>query len=115
MTKEEAKERFGDNIINRLLSLGADPTNVCRNDGIVEWCSDGCIKVGDIEVWAYYYFGDGEDVDRCDWEDRMEIEAVECLCRNQRKRGRFGHGLSPGCIMAAWYTTGRLLGFMIEI
>ena len=46
MTKEEAKERFGDNIINKLLSLGAEPTNVCRNDDIVEWCSDGCIKVG---------------------------------------------------------------------
>ena len=30
MTKEEAKERFGDNIINKLLSLGAEPTNVCR-------------------------------------------------------------------------------------
>lgn len=44
MTKEEAKERFGDNIINKLLSLGAEPTNVCRNDDIVEWCSDGCIK-----------------------------------------------------------------------
>ena len=40
MTKEEAKERFGDNIINKLLSLGAEPTNVCRNDDIVEWCSD---------------------------------------------------------------------------
>lgn len=26
MTKEEAKERFGDNIINKLLSLGAEPT-----------------------------------------------------------------------------------------
>lgn len=36
MTKEEAKERFGDNIINKLLSLGAEPTNVCRNDDIVE-------------------------------------------------------------------------------
>lgn len=56
MTKEETKERFGDNIINKLLSLGAEPTNVCRNDDIVEWCSDGCIKVGDIEVWAYYTF-----------------------------------------------------------
>lgn len=40
MTKEEAKERFGDNIINKLLSLGAEPTNVCRGDDIVEWCSD---------------------------------------------------------------------------
>lgn len=35
MTKEEARERFGDNIINKLLSLGAEPTNVCRND--VSW------------------------------------------------------------------------------
>lgn len=56
MTKEEARERFGDDIINKLLSLGAEPTNVCRNDDIVEWCGDGCIKVGDIEVRAYYYF-----------------------------------------------------------
>lgn len=74
MTKEEAKEKFGDNIINELLSLGAEPTNVCRNDDIVEWCSDGCIKVGDIEVWAYYYFYEGENPDLCNWEDRMEIE-----------------------------------------
>lgn len=78
MTKEEAKERFGDNIINKLLSLGAEPTNVCRNDDIVEWCSDGCIKVGDIEVWAYYYFYEGENPDLCNWEDRMEIEVEEC-------------------------------------
>ena len=56
MTKEEARERFGDNIINKLLSLGAEPTNVCRNDDIVEWCSDGCIKVGDIEVWLTITF-----------------------------------------------------------
>lgn len=79
MTKEDAKVIFGDNIVERLLSLGAEPTNVCRNDGIVEWCSDGCIKVGDIEVWAYYYFEDGEDVDRCDWKDHMEIDMVECV------------------------------------
>lgn len=78
MTKEEAKERFGDNIITKLLSLGAEPTNVCRNDDIVEWCSDGCIKVGDIEVWAYYYFYEGENPDLCNWEDRMEIEVEEC-------------------------------------
>lgn len=55
MTKEGAKERFGDNIIN-ILSLGAEPPNVYRDDDIVGWCGDGCIKVGDIEVWAYYYF-----------------------------------------------------------
>lgn len=78
MTKEEAKERFGDNIINKLLSLGAEPTNVCRNDDIVEWCSDGCIKVGDIEVRAYYYFYEGENPDLCNWEDRMEIEVEGC-------------------------------------
>ena len=69
MTKEEAKERFGDNIINRLLSLGAEPTNVCRNDGIVEWCSVVSIKFCVFVVWA----------DRGDWVERMEIEAVECL------------------------------------
>lgn len=78
MTKEEAKERFGDNIINKLLSLGAEPTTVCGNDDIVEWCGDGCIKVGDIEVWAYYYFYEGENPDLCNWEDRMEIEVEEC-------------------------------------
>lgn len=79
MTKEEAKEKFGDNIINELLSLGAEPTNVCRNDDIVEWCSDGCIKVGDIEVWAYYYFYEGENPDLCNWEDRMKIDTKECF------------------------------------
>lgn len=78
MTKDEAEERFGDNIINKLLSLGAEPTNVCRGDDIVEWCGDGCIKVGDIEVWAYYYFYEGENPDLCNWEDRMEIEVEEC-------------------------------------
>lgn len=78
MTKEEARERFGDNIINKLLSLGAEPANVCGNDDIVEWCGDGCVKVGDIEVWAYYYFHEGENPDLCNREDRMEIEVGEC-------------------------------------
>lgn len=45
---------------------------------IVEWCGDGCIKVGDIEVRAYYYFYEGENPDSCNWEDRMEIEVEEC-------------------------------------
>lgn len=45
---------------------------------IVEWCGDGCIKVGDIEVWAYYYFYEGENPDLCNWEDRMEIKVEGC-------------------------------------
>ena len=69
---------FGDSIVNNLLSLGAEPTNVVRQDGLIEWKSDGYIEVGGVQVWAYYYFEDGEDVDRCDWEDHMEIEVEEC-------------------------------------
>lgn len=65
-------------IVNNLLSLGAEPTNVVRQDGLIEWKSDGYIEVGGVQVWAYYYFEDGEDVDRCDWEDHMEIEIEEC-------------------------------------
>lgn len=34
--------------------------------------------MGDIEVWAYYYFYEGENPDLCNWEDRMEIEVEEC-------------------------------------
>lgn len=74
MTKEEARNVFGGSIVNNLLSLGAEPTNVVRQDGLIEWKSDGYIEVGGVQVWAYYYFEDGEDVDRCDWEDHMEIE-----------------------------------------
>lgn len=84
MTKEEAKERFGDNI-NKLLSLGAEPTNVCRNDDIVEWCSDGCIKVGDIEVWAYYYF-----------------EVVNDTKGNGDGCGEAGQALSPAPSFSPW-------------
>ena len=62
MTKEEARNVFGGSIVNNLLSLGAEPTNVVRG----------------VQVWAYYYFEDGEDVDRCDWEDHMEIGVEEC-------------------------------------
>lgn len=69
---------FGGSIVNNLLSLGAEPTNVVRQDGLIEWKSDGYIEVGGVQVWAYYYFEDGEDVDRCDWEDHMEIEVEEC-------------------------------------
>ena len=69
---------FGGSIVNELLSLGAEPTNAVRQDGLIEWKSDGCIEVGGVHVWAYYYFEDGEDVDRCDWEDHMEIEIEEC-------------------------------------
>lgn len=69
---------FGGSIVNNLLSLGAEPTNVVRQDGLIEWKSDGYIEVGGVQVWAYYYFEDGEDVDRCDWADHMEIEVEEC-------------------------------------
>lgn len=69
---------FGGSIVNELLSLGAEPTNVVRQDGLIEWKSDGYIEVGGVQVWAYYYFEDGEDVDRCDWADHMEIEVEEC-------------------------------------
>ena len=77
---------FGGSIIlksdidmtNELLSLVAEPTNVVRQDGLIEWKSDGYIEVGGVQVWAYYYFEDGEDVDRCDWADHMEIEVEEC-------------------------------------
>ena len=64
MTKEEARNVFGGSIVNNLLSLGAEPTNVVRQDGLIEWKSDGYIEVG--------------GVDRCDWEDHMEIEIEEC-------------------------------------
>lgn len=49
-----------------------------RQDGLIEWKSDGYIEVGGVQVWAYYYFEDGEDVDRCDWSYHMEIEVEEC-------------------------------------
>lgn len=78
MTKEEARNVFGGSIVNNLLLLGAEPTNVVRQDGLIEWKSDGYIEVGGVQVWAYYYFEDGEDVDRCDWADHMEIEIEEC-------------------------------------
>lgn len=63
MTKEEARNVFGGSIVNNLLSLGAEPTNVVRQDGLIEWKSDGYIEVGGVQVWAYYYFEDGEDDD----------------------------------------------------
>lgn len=78
MTREEARNVFGGSIVNNLLSLGAEPTNVVRQDGLIEWKSDGYIEVGGVQVWAYYYFEDGEDVDRCDWADHMEIEIEGC-------------------------------------
>ena len=53
---------FGGSIVNNLLSLGAEPTNVVRQDGLIEWKSDGYIEVGGVQVWAYYYFEDGEDI-----------------------------------------------------
>ena len=39
MTKEEARNVFGGSIVNNLLSLGAEPTNVVRQDGLIEWKS----------------------------------------------------------------------------
>lgn len=67
MTREESRNVFGGSIVNNLLSLVADPTNVVSQDGLIECKSDGYIEVGCVQVWAYYYFEDGEDVDRCDW------------------------------------------------
>ena len=56
MTREEARNVFGGSIVNNLLSLGAEPTNVVRQDGLIEWKSDGYIEVGGVQVWAYYYW-----------------------------------------------------------
>ena len=53
-------------------------TSTWNSLGLGKWCSDGCVKVGDIEVWAYYYFYEGENPDLCNWEDRMEIKVEEC-------------------------------------
>jgi hypothetical protein len=39
MTREEARNVFGGSIVNNLLSLGAEPTNVVRQDGLIEWKS----------------------------------------------------------------------------
>lgn len=65
-------------MVNNPLSLGAGPTDLVRRDGLIEWKGDGCIEVGGVQVWGYYYFEDGEDVDRRDWEGHMEIEVEEC-------------------------------------
>ena len=37
ITREEARNVFGGSIVNNLLSLGAEPTNVVRQDGLIEW------------------------------------------------------------------------------
>ena len=49
MTKEEARTVFGGSIVNNLQSLGAEPTNVVRQGGLIEWKSDGYIEVE--ECW----------------------------------------------------------------
>lgn len=64
MTKEEARNVFGGSIVNNLLSLGAEPTNVVRQGGLIEWESDGYIEVGGVQVWAYYYLLGGSYGDR---------------------------------------------------
>lgn len=40
MTKEEARNVFGGSIVNKLLWLGAEPTNVVRRDGLIERWQD---------------------------------------------------------------------------
>ena len=46
MKKEEARNVFGGSIVNNLLSLGAEPTNVVRQDGLIEWKSRRRIGMG---------------------------------------------------------------------
>lgn len=56
MTKEEARNVFGGSIVNNLLSLGAEPTNVVRQDGLIEWKSDGYIEILCLFIlWLEYY------------------------------------------------------------
>lgn len=62
MTREEARDVFGGSMVNESLSLGAEPTDAVRQDGLIEWRSDGCMEVGGVHVWAYYYLEDGEDL-----------------------------------------------------
>lgn len=66
MTKE-SRNVFGVSIVKNLLLLGSVPIDEVSQDVLIEWKSDGYIEVGGVQVWSYYYFEEGEDVDRCDW------------------------------------------------
>lgn len=84
---EQAKERFGSELIRNVLLKDPEPTSrlIYENNpfyGTNEWCSD-VVYEGLHKFQAFYYFPQNFDVDFImDWEKYAEIEVEERDCEN---------------------------------
>lgn len=85
LTVEQAKERFGNTLIEKSLSKESEPTSrlIPENDrfyGTNEWASD-LVCEGLYSLQAFYYLPQDIDTDFViNWEDYAEIEVEERDC-----------------------------------
>lgn len=84
-TYNEIVERFGEEIANKAISTGAEPTNRLiypafepQHDGLKEW-SESPIEADGYKICAYYYLTEKEEqnLDFFNWEENAEFEVEE--------------------------------------
>ena len=86
LSKEEAIDKFGENIVNKAMKTNAEPTSrivypsyeVTSHIGKAEYAGDP-VNVGGWKLTAYYYLSpeDEENTDSFDWDSNVEFEAEE--------------------------------------
>lgn len=86
LSKEEAIDKFGEDIVNKAMKTNAEPTSrtmhpsyeVPSHIGKAEYAGDP-VEVGGWKLTAYYYLSpaDEENTDSFDWDGNVEFEAEE--------------------------------------
>lgn len=86
LSKEEAIDKFGEDIVNKAMKTNAEPTSrimhpsyeVPSHIGKAEYAGDP-VKVDGWKLTAYYYLSpeDEENTDSFDWDGNVEFEAEE--------------------------------------
>jgi hypothetical protein len=84
-TYQEIVERFGEEIADKAISTGAEPTSRYiypafepQHVGLKEW-AEAPIEIDGYRIRAYYYLTeeDEQNLDFFDWEEKAEFEVEE--------------------------------------
>ena len=86
LSKKEAIDKFGEDIVNKAMETNVEPTSRIMypsyenpsHIGKAEYAGDP-VKVGGWKLTAYYYLSpeNEEDTDSFDWDGNVEFEAEE--------------------------------------
>lgn len=86
MNKQQAIEKFGQEIIDKAMASGAEPTSRVMYPAFEDGAHLGKVEyagapvtVDGYQVTAYYYLtpDEEEDMDAYDWDEHVEFEVEE--------------------------------------